>query len=64
MANATGRSVTRLRGARRENCPRGTKTGDPISSPGGYNGGLQAITEVAIDPAGNVWVANNQDLPE
>jgi hypothetical protein len=64
VANATGHSVTHLCGARPENCPPGTKTGDPISPPGGYIGGLQIITDVAIDPAGNVWVANNWDMPE
>ncbi len=64
VANAFGRSVTQLCGARPENCPPGTKTGDPISPPGGYIGGLQIITDVAIDPAGNVWVANNWDMPE
>jgi len=63
VANATGHSVTQLCGARPANCPPGTKTGDPISPPGGYIGGLQnAITDVAIDPAGNVWVPNNWDL--
>src|SRR5271169_3242498 len=62
VANSAGRSVTHLCGARPENCPPGTKTGDPISPPGGYIGGLQnAITDVAIDPAGNVWVPNNWD---
>jgi streptogramin lyase len=62
VANATGHSVTHLCGARPENCPPGTKTGDPISPPGGYIGGLQnGITDVAIDPAGNVWVPNNWD---
>ena len=65
VANATGHSVTHLCGARPANCPPGTKTGDPISPPGGYIGGLQnAITDVAIDPAGNVWVPNNWDLYE
>jgi streptogramin lyase len=65
VANATGHSITELCGARPANCPPGTKTGDPISPPGGYIGGLQnAITDVAIDPAGNVWVANNWDLTE
>jgi len=64
VANATGRSVTQLCGARPENCPPGTKIGDPISPPGGYIGGLQIITDVAIDPAGNVWVANNWDMPD
>ena len=64
MANAFGHSVTHLCGVRQENCPPGTKTGDPISPAGGFIGGLQIITDVAIDPAGNVWVANNWDNPE
>jgi len=64
VANATGRSVTHLCGARPANCPPGTKTGDPISPPGGYIGGLQILTDLAIDPAGNLWVANNWDMPE
>ena len=64
VANGFGHTVTALCGARPANCPPGTKTGDPISPPGGYIGGMQtAITDVAIDPAGNVWVANNWDLP-
>jgi len=64
VANGSGRSVTHLCGARPENCPPGTKTGDPISPPGGYIGGLQFLTDLAIDPAGNIWVANNWDMPE
>jgi len=64
VANAMGHSVTQLCGARPENCPPGTKTGDPISPPGGHFDGLQIITDVAIDPAGNVWVANNWDRPD
>jgi hypothetical protein len=64
VANAFGRSVIQLCGARLENCPPGAHTGDPISPPGGYIGGLQIITDVAIDPAGNVWVANNWDRPD
>jgi hypothetical protein len=62
VANALGHSITELCGARPENLPPGKKIGDPISPPGGYIGGLQtAITDVVIDPAGNVWVANNWD---
>ena len=40
------------------------KTGDQISPPGGYvGGGLQMQTDLAVDPAGNVWVMNNwQDI--
>lgn len=64
VANAMGHSVTQLCGARPANCPPGAKTGDPISPPGGYIGGMQIITDVAIDPAGNVWVANNWDMPD
>jgi len=64
VANSTGRSVTQLCGVRIEACPAGFKTGDPISPAGGYVGGLQIITDVAIDPAGNVWVANNWNRPD
>ena len=64
VANSTGHSVTELCGARPNNCPPGLKTGDPISPPAGYIGGLQIITDVAIDSAGNVWVANNWDRPD
>jgi hypothetical protein len=56
--------IVELCGARTENCPPGMKTGDQISPPGGYvGGGLQMQTDLAIDPAGNVWVMNNwQDI--
>jgi DNA-binding beta-propeller fold protein YncE len=64
VADAFGRSITHLCGARLEDCPPGAKTGDPISPPGGYLGGVQITTDVAIDPAGNVWVANNWDRPD
>ena len=37
--------------------PAGTKTGDVIHVFG--NGGIQINTDVQIDPAGNVWSANN-----
>jgi hypothetical protein len=52
--------IVELCGTRTENCPPGMKTGDQISPPGGYvGGGLQMQTDLAIDPAGNVWVMNN-----
>jgi hypothetical protein len=56
--------IVQLCGVRTENCPPGMKTGDQISPPGGYvGGGLQLQTDLAIDPAGNVWVMNNwQDI--
>ena len=56
--------ITQLCGTRTENCPPGMKTGDQISPPGGYvGGGLQMQTDIAIGPAGDVWVMNNwQDV--
>ncbi len=56
--------IVELCGARTENCPPGMKTGDQISPPGGYvGGGLQMLTDIAVDPAGNVWAMNNwQDI--
>jgi DNA-binding beta-propeller fold protein YncE len=56
--------IVELCGVRTESCPPGIKTGEQISPPGGYvGGGLQMQTDLAIDPAGNVWVMNNwQDI--
>jgi hypothetical protein len=56
--------IVELCGVRTENCPPGFKTGEQISPPDGYvGGGLQMQTDLAIDPAGNVWVMNNwQDI--
>lgn len=61
---AANSPITQLCGVRTENCPPGMKTGDQISPLGGYvGGGLQMQTDLAIDPAGNVWVMNNwQDI--
>ena len=62
---ASARSpIVELCGVRTQTCPPGFKTGDQISPPGGYvGGGLQMQTDLAIDPAGNVWVMNNwQDI--
>jgi streptogramin lyase len=65
VANGGGHSITLLCGARPANCPPGARTGDAISPPGGYVGGLQAaITDIVVDPAGNLWVANNWENPE
>jgi streptogramin lyase len=56
--------IVQLCGVRTEACPPGMKTGDQISPPGGYvGGGLQMQTDIAVDPAGNVWAMNNwQDI--
>ena len=60
----TSGQLAHLCGVRTENCPPGFKTGEPISPPFGYvGGGLQMETDLAVDPAGNVWVMNNwQDI--
>lgn len=56
--------IVELCGVRTETCPPGFAPGDQISPPGGYvGGGLQMQTDIAVDPAGNVWVMNNwQDI--
>jgi hypothetical protein len=60
----TWETKVELCGVRTQNCPPGFKTGEQISPPGVYvGGGLQMQTDLAIDPAGNVWVMNNwQDI--
>lgn len=64
VANGFGKTLTELCGVRTETCPPGLKTGDPISpAKTGYAGkGMQFLTGVVVDPAGNVWAANNIDL--
>jgi hypothetical protein len=63
FAGAAGR-IGHLCGAKTESCPPGMKTGDQISPPDGYvGGGLQMQTDLAIGPAGDVWVIDNwQDI--
>lgn len=60
VANFGGQRLTELCGSRPSNCPLGHQTGDPISPDTGYSfDGLTRNTGVAIDPSGNVWLANN-----
>jgi len=56
--------IVQLCGVRTEHCPPGVHTGQQISPPGGYvGGGMQMLTDIAVDPAGNVWAMNNwQDI--
>lgn len=61
VSNSMSHNISQLCGVRTETCPPGLKTGDAISPEGGYIGGLQTITGIAADPAGNVWVANSWD---
>jgi len=64
IANSTGRSIVELCGTRTETCPPGLMTGDAISPAGGYVGGLQILTDLGIDSAGNLWAANNWNRPD
>ena len=61
VANFGGHRLANLCGARTSACPRGLRTGDPISPSGtGYTSdGLERSTAVQIDPSGNVWLTNN-----
>src|SRR5215813_4079333 len=62
--NVASSPIVELCGVRTEHCPPGVHTGQQISPPGGYvGGGLQMLTDIGIDPAGNVWAMNNwQDV--
>lgn len=54
------RRVTKLCGRNTETCPPGSKMGDVISPPGGFQSeAFQHLTGVSVDPSGNLWVANN-----
>jgi streptogramin lyase len=54
-----GTSLSEFCGSTTASCPAGVQTGDPISSSSGYGGGgLLAPLFVAVDPSGNIWLAN------
>ena len=57
FGNFYGRGVILMAGEDAKGHPAGTKAGDVIHQ--FQSGSIQMITEVAIDPAGNVWAANN-----
>lgn len=61
VANFFGHSLVELCGGQTAACPPGVGTGGAISPPktGYESAALQHLTDVAIDPSGNVWVANN-----
>jgi ethanolamine utilization protein EutQ (cupin superfamily) len=57
IGNFWGRGVVLMAGDNTKGHPAGTKTGDVIHV---FKGGsIQMLTDVSIDPAGNVWAANN-----
>ena len=57
FGNFYGRGVVLMAGDDTKGHPAGTKAGDVIHQ--FQSGSIQRITEVAVDPAGNVWAANN-----
>jgi hypothetical protein len=61
VANFGKKRISEFCGLRSRTCPPGTDPGDPISPNGtGYGfDGLVRNTGLAVDPSGNVWVANN-----
>ncbi len=60
VSNFDGRRVSEFCGVRAKRCPRGKRTGAPISPKDGYGfAGLQRSTAVEIDPSGDVWITNN-----
>jgi hypothetical protein len=61
-AAALGRSVVLMAGDKTKGHPADTKTGDAIHV--FQSGSIQILTDVAVDPAGNVWAANNWNLIE
>jgi hypothetical protein len=57
VGNMWGRSAALLAGDNTAGHPPGTKAGDVIHI--FQSGSIQMVTDVSIDPAGNVWIANN-----
>lgn len=64
VANFAGKRLSRFCGVD-ASCPRGLTTGEAISPDAGYGfDGLVRNTGVAVDPSGNVWIANNwKEIP-
>jgi ethanolamine utilization protein EutQ (cupin superfamily) len=57
IGNFWGRGVVLMAGDNTTGHPAGTKAGDAIHV---FKGGsIQMLTDVSIDPAGDVWAANN-----
>ena len=62
VANFWGRGVVLMAGADPKGHPAGTKPGDVVHQ---FQGGsIQMLTDVVVDPAGNVWAANNWNIPQ
>jgi hypothetical protein len=57
VGNMWGRSAALIAGDNTAGHPTGTKAGDVLHI--FQSGSIQMVTDVSIDPAGDVWVANN-----
>jgi hypothetical protein len=57
VASSAGHQMVYMAGNDTKGHPAGTKTGDLLHA--FSNGTLQYLTDISIDPAGNVWTANN-----
>ena len=57
VASSAGKQLVYMAGSDTKGHPAGTKTGDLLHV--FSNGTLQTLTDISIDPAGNVWAADN-----
>ena len=62
IGNFWGKGVVLMAGDGTTGHPAGIKTGDAIHQ--FQSGSIQLITDVGVDPAGNVWAANNWNAIE
>lgn len=62
VANFMGRGVSFLAGASPSGRTQAFKTGDVIHTI--HSGSIQMLTDVVVDQAGNLWCANNWNLPQ
>ena len=60
VANSFGRSIVLLAGEDTKGHPENTKVGDLVHQFQGAS--LQMISDVVVDPAGNVWAANGPNI--
>ncbi|WP_192347042.1 hypothetical protein [Algoriphagus sp. Y33] len=62
VANFMGRGVSFMAGASPSGRTETFKTGDLIHTI--HSGSIQMLTDVVVDQAGNLWCANNWNLPQ
>ena len=62
VANFMGRGVSFMAGASPSGRTESFNTGDVIHTI--HSGSIQMLTDVVVDQAGNLWCANNWNLPQ